>query len=207
MISGSQCWYFKSPNQTRPYPKRVSRPCFDSSAPHIRTQSRQWLVLWNKAKPMLITCREETKQPQHPIAELSAPWVLSSAEKLIRYLHESYFLPYRNTVSTPDVSGATKYCRTHYNQWYCIHWMWRGATRQISDSKLPPRSIYDILMQISNDFQRSRVLHGQTLAVAARRPVYTQSKPSVFLSWLGSANVNVANFFQWKVANASLKSR
>ncbi len=24
MISGSQCWYLKSPKQTRPYPKRVS---------------------------------------------------------------------------------------------------------------------------------------------------------------------------------------
>ncbi len=31
----------------------------------------------------------------------------------------------------------------------------RAATRQIPDSKLLPRSIYDILTQISNDFQRS----------------------------------------------------
>ncbi len=45
-------------------------------------------------------------------------WVLSSAGKLIRYLHGSYFLFYRNTVSTPQ----TKYYRTH-NQWCCLHWM------------------------------------------------------------------------------------
>ncbi len=164
MISGSQCWYFKSPNQIRPYPKKVSRPCFDSSAPHIRTQPRQWLVLWNKAKPMLITCREETKEPRHPIAELTAPWVLSSAGKLIWYLHESYILPYRNSASTPEASGTTKYCRAHYNQWCCLHWMQCGATRQISDSKLSARSIYAILTQISNDFQWSlcHVLRRQT---------------------------------------------
>ncbi len=63
--------------------------------------------------------REETKQPLCPIAGLPAPWVLSSAGKLIRYLHGSDFLPYCNTVSTPDASGY----RTHYNQWCCLHWM------------------------------------------------------------------------------------
>ncbi len=130
MISGSQCWYFKSPKQTRPSPK-VSRPYFDSSAPHIRTQPRQRLVLWNKAKPMLLTYREETKQPRRSIAGFPAPWVLSSTGKLIRYLHRFYFLPYRNTVSTPDTSGVarhsvTKYYRTHYNQWCCPHWMRHG---------------------------------------------------------------------------------
>ncbi len=57
---------------------------------------------------MLLTYREETKQPRPPIAGLPAPWVLSSAGKLIRYLHGSYFLPYRNTVSTPDVSNAAR---------------------------------------------------------------------------------------------------
>ncbi len=48
------------------------------------------------------------------------------------------------------------------------------------DSKLLPHSIYDILTQISNDFQRSlcRVQCRQTLAAAAQRPVYTQCKPS-----------------------------
>ncbi len=56
---------------------------------------------------MLLTYQEETKQPRRPIAGLLAPWVLSSAGKLIRYLQSSYFLPYHNTVSTTDVSGAT----------------------------------------------------------------------------------------------------
>ncbi len=105
-----------------PSPKR-SRSYFDSSAPHIDTHPRQRLVLWNKAKPMLLTYREETNQPRRLIVGLPTLWVLSSAGKLIRYLHGSYFFPYRNTVSTPDArSGVTKYHRTHYNQW-CLHWM------------------------------------------------------------------------------------
>ncbi len=45
------------------------------------------------------------------------------------------------------------------------------AARQIPDRKLLPHSIYDVLTQISNDFQRPlyRVQCRQTLAVAARR--------------------------------------
>ncbi len=49
--------------------------------PHTYVRKpRQRLVLWNKAKPILITYREETKQPRRPIAGLAVPWVLSSAE-------------------------------------------------------------------------------------------------------------------------------
>ncbi len=32
------------------------------------------------------------------------------------------------TMSTPDASGATKYYRSHYNQWCGLHWMLHGAT-------------------------------------------------------------------------------
>ncbi len=32
------------------------------------------------------------------------------------------------TVSAPDASGATKYYRSHYNQWCGLHWMLRGVT-------------------------------------------------------------------------------
>ncbi len=71
--------------------------------PH--TYIRQRFVLWNKAKPMLLNDREERKQPRRPIAGLPAPWVLSGAGNLIRYLHGSCFVPYPNTVST-DASGA-----------------------------------------------------------------------------------------------------
>ncbi len=121
---------------------------------------------------MLLTYREETKQPQCPIAGLPAPWVLSSAGKLIRYLHGSYFLPYCNTESTPDASGAAwqntieLIIITDAVYTGCVD----GATRQIPDSKLLPRSIYDVLTQISNDFQRSlcRIQCRQTLAVAAQ---------------------------------------
>ncbi len=121
-------WIFEITKTTSPYSKRFS-PHFDSSTPHIRTQR---LVLWNKAKPMLLTYREERKQPRHPIAGLPAAWVLSSAGKLIRYLHGSYFLPCHNTLSTPDASGATKYYRTHYNQWYCLHWMGHGKSPTVN---------------------------------------------------------------------------
>ncbi len=71
--------------------------------------------------------------------------VLYSAGKLIRYLHGSYFLPYHNTVSTPDTSGAALQNTIEliiisdavYTGW--------DTTRQILNSKLLPRSIYDVL--------------------------------------------------------------
>ncbi len=154
MISGSQCWYLKSPKQTRPYPQNGLTPIL-IAPPHTYariTHPRQLLVLWNKAKPMLLTYQEETKQPRRPITGLPAPWVLSSAGKLIRYLHGSY-LPYRNTVSTPDVSTAT----------------W-----QIPDSKLLLRCIYDILTQISNDFQWS-LCHVQCSCCGTPSSVHTVS--------------------------------
>ncbi len=72
--------------------------------PH--TYVRQRLVLWSKAKPMLLTYREETKQPRHPITGLPAPWVLSSAGKLIWYLHGSYFLPYRKPSFVPQTFSS-----------------------------------------------------------------------------------------------------
>ncbi len=93
------------------------------------------------AMPMLLTYREKTKQPLHPITGLPTPRFLSSAGKLIWYLHGSCFLPYRNTVSTPEASNTTKYYRTHYNQWCCLNGL-------IPDSKLLPCSIYDVLTQI-----------------------------------------------------------
>ncbi len=68
-------------------------------------------------------------------AGLPAPWVLSGAGKLILYLHRSYFLPYHNTVSTPD---ATKCYRTGCS----------AASRQIPDNKLLLRSIYDIILTL-----------------------------------------------------------
>ncbi len=73
-------------------------------------------------------------------------------------------------MSTPDVSGAIKYYRSHYNQWCCLHWMLHGAP--ISDQKLLPCSINDVMTQISNDFQRSlyRVQCRQTLADMVRVP-------------------------------------
>ncbi len=45
---------------------------------------------------VLLTFWEETKQPRCPIAGFPAPWILSSAGKLIRYLHGSYLLPYHS---------------------------------------------------------------------------------------------------------------
>ncbi len=62
----------------------------------------------------------------------------------------------QNTIEVIIISDAV--CTGCYTAW------------QISDRKLLPRSIYDVLTQISNDFQWSlyRVQCRQTLAVAAR---------------------------------------
>ncbi len=69
-----------------------------------------------------------------------------------------------------------------------------SATRQIPDSKLLQRSIYDVLTQISNDFQRL-ICHVQTLAVAAWRDstpvksgVHTVLDASCFLTSLTSTS-------------------
>ncbi len=54
-----------------------------------------------------------------------------------------------------------------------LHRVYTGccAAQQIPDRKLPPHSIYNVLTQISNDFQWSlyRIQCRQTLAVEARR--------------------------------------
>ncbi len=65
------------------------------------------------------------------------------------------------------MSGATKYY-SHYNQWCCLHWMLCGSTNL---QQKPAAAFYDVLRQISNDFQLSfyRFQCRQTLAVAARR--------------------------------------
>ncbi len=66
-------------------------------------------------------------------------------------------------MSTTYTRGVTKYYRNHFNQWCC-------AERQISDRKLLPRSVYDVLTQISNDFQLAALsLSRQTIAVVMRR--------------------------------------
>ncbi len=106
---------FEITKTNTPLPQKGLAPIL-IAPPH--TYVRQWFVLWNKAKPMLLTYREETKQPRHPIEGLPAPSVLSSAGKLIRYLHRSFFLPYHNTCL-----HWTQDYRTHYNQWSCLHWM------------------------------------------------------------------------------------
>ncbi len=123
---------------------------------------------------MLLTYREESKQLRLPIAGFPAPRVLSSAGKLIRYLHGSYFLPYPNTVSTPDASDkAIELAIELIIISDAVYTGCRAATQQIPDSKLLPRSIYDILTQISNDFQRllCRIQCRQTVTGQLSRPV------------------------------------
>ncbi len=164
---------------------------------------------------MLLTYREETKQPRHPITGLPAPWVLSSAGKLIRYLHGSYISPYRNTVSTPDASGAARQnTRELIIISDAVYTGCGAATQQIPDSKLLPRSIYDILTQISNDFQRSlcRVQCRQTATVQCRHGVslllFRRRFPLLFfirhlyfsvIAWLGHVH--------WWVLSPHIMSR
>jgi len=52
----------------------------------------------------------------------------------IQTQHQKATLTY--IVSRPDASGATKYNRTYYNLWCCLHWMWCGVVWQIPDRKL-----------------------------------------------------------------------
>ncbi len=101
--------------------------------PH--TYIRQ-LVLWNKAKPMIFTYQEETKQPRRPIAGLPAFWVLSSAGKLIRYLYWSYFLPYHNTGCEQKKYFQWSLCHVQYRQtatghapycWLATNLFWYSA--------------------------------------------------------------------------------
>ncbi len=88
--------------------------------------------------------------------------------------------------STPHIHMATissvKQSKTHYNQWYCLH----RRRRQIPDSKLLPRSIYDIFTQISNDFQRSlcrfRCRHGVSLLLFCKPSVHWWALSSA--SWV-----------------------
>ncbi len=73
---------------------------------------------------VLLTYREEPKQTRHPIAGLPL-LEFSSTGKLIRYLHGSYFLPYRfvdvflfyflSAIHLPSVASAP--CRSS------VHWM------------------------------------------------------------------------------------
>ncbi len=129
---------FEITKTNTPLPQKGLAPIL-IALPH--TYVRQRLVLWNKAKPMLLTYREETKQPRHLIAGLPAPWVLSSAGKMIWYLHRSYFLPYRNTVSTPDASGAVQQNTIELIIISDAVYTGCGTARQIPNSKLLPRSI------------------------------------------------------------------
>ncbi len=135
MISGTNVDIWNHQNKHAPTPKG-SRPYF--GAPPL-TCVQQRLVLWNKAKPMLLTYQEELqKQP------------------LIRYLHGPYFLPYRMTMSTPDANNVARQNTIELIIISdAVYIGCRATTWQIPDSKLLPCSIYDILTQISNGFQWS----------------------------------------------------
>ncbi len=126
-------------------------------------------------KPMLIS--EITKTNTPLLQKCLAPILIAQPHTYIAYETRATICSVKQSktnvtscLATPDASGAPKYYRSHYNQWCCLHWMLRGSTRQIPSRKLLPRSIYDVLTQISNDFQRSlyHVQCRQTLAVAAR---------------------------------------
>lgn len=55
---------------------------------------------------------------------------------------------WQNTIELIIISDAVY----RYIHIYGLHWMRRGMTQQIPDRKLLPRSIHDVLTQISNDF-------------------------------------------------------
>ncbi len=144
---------FEITKTNTPLPQKGLAPIL-IAPPH--TYVRQCLVLLDKAKPILLPYREERKKNVRLIAGLLASGILSSAGKLIRYLHGSYILPYCNTVSTRDMSAAARQNTIKLIIISdAVYTGCRAVTRQIPDSKLLLHSIYDILTQISNDFQRS----------------------------------------------------
>ncbi len=172
-------WFQVANVEPMPTPKGC-RPYFDSSAPHIRTHSRQRLVLWNKAKPK--------------VTHLSRRNKATSA---------SHRRP-SHSLSSIQCCGATKYSRTHYNQWCCLHWIGHNKSLTVNCCRV----LFMTYWQIYNDFQWS-LCHVQCRQTSgcgtARRPVYTWCKPSfvpqmfsslvflsaisIFLSSLGLANV------------------
>ncbi len=81
------------------------------------------------------------------------------------------------------------------------------GTRQTPDSKLLPRSVYDKLTQISNDFQQSlycfQCRHGVTLLLFRRRFPLVFIR-HLFLSSLGSADVRHVH---WWVLSPRIMSR
>ncbi len=137
---------------------------------------------------MLLAYWEETKQP-FPLLEFSP--ALESWSDI--YTGPSSCLIV--TLSTPDASGAP---------WQntieliiisrAVYTGCRAVTQQIPDSKLLPRSINDILTQISNDFLQSlcciqRCRHGVSLLLFRRRfPLLFFYPPSLSF-WRRSANV------------------
>ncbi len=78
--------------------------------------------------------------------------------------HRSHHISKLGVYTGRKRHGTTKYNRTHYNQWCHLHCLRRGVTRHNksrTNSKLMPRSIYDVLTQSSNDYQLSlcRIRH------------------------------------------------
>ncbi len=56
------------------------------------------------------------------ITVLKHTYIAYTTHAAISFVNQCY------TVSTPDASGTTKYYRSPYNQWWCLHWMLRSAT-------------------------------------------------------------------------------
>ncbi len=130
MISGSQCWYLKSPKQTRiliapphiyvPYATQATISSVKQSKTEVAFYLCMLIQISNDFQWLLchVQCRQTFParhvQCRHGVTHLlgrnkatlvsdrrpSAPWVLYSAEKLIRYLHGSYFLPNRPLAPT-----------------------------------------------------------------------------------------------------------
>ncbi len=93
--------------------------CRQTLAVAVRVPTRGSISVWQSIASDVDTLsyREETKQHRRD-RRPSAPWVLSSAGKLIRYLHGSYFLPYRSA----DVSLFCFYLPSLSFCHSAVHW-------------------------------------------------------------------------------------
>ncbi len=113
---------FEITKTNTPLPQKGLAPIL-IAPPHTSVQQR--LVLWNKAKPVLLTYREEqsnlgVRSQTFPLLEFSPALESWSIFTRVLLLALSY--------TGCERSGATKYYRTHYNQWCCLLLMPRRDT-------------------------------------------------------------------------------
>ncbi len=125
-MKGGQCWYLNSPKQKGPSPKGAW-PYLNSSAPHIHMQPWQWVVLGNKAKPMLhrVYTGHERYYRSHYNQWCCLHWMLRGATNLRKKTAAKFYLFELFEVTCGEVmnlcSAFNPFKCTHTQQWTHTH--------------------------------------------------------------------------------------